>query len=419
MNTAPQTPLDVIRCCSYNMHGFSNGIPMLQELCNNHEIILVQEHWFHDHELIRFEELFKDFSCVGISSMKEKMAAGLMAGRPFGGVAILWNNKLNFNMNIIHQDESGRYLSISLSNQYVSIIVHCVYFPCFSTKENYIVEITDFIAKIELSLNNLPTLYHVISGDFNFECNVNNKSYQLFETLLDSCNLFMCDSLNSSNLNYSYNHVGLGHRSWIDHCFVSSNLKDYISNFTIIDSGINYSDHLPISCSIKFDFNVCEIKNNTITQTYRSRWDKANLEQYYDISGNLLQSIAVPSDLFTKSVQSWEENSSFSFKDDINAYYKSIVSSILCAGDVAVPKIPANCLKEYWNDDLRRLKETSIDMHNLWNSVGNPRVGVINSARLSAKLKYKNAIKAAINHSKNIDSKAIDNCLFTNDSLNF
>ena len=72
------------------MHGFMNGITMLQSLCSVSDIILVQEHWLHTHELHKFTDLFTDFDCHGLSSMNEKLAAGLMVGRPFGGIAILW-----------------------------------------------------------------------------------------------------------------------------------------------------------------------------------------------------------------------------------------------------------------------------------------------------------------------------------------
>ena len=55
------------------------------------------------------------------------------------------------------------------------------------------------------------------------------------------------------------------------------------------------------------------------------------------------------------------------------------------------------CQKPYWNDTLDRLKESCMDMHNLWRSIGSPKQGVVNHARLTAKLDYKRAIKQAAN----------------------
>ena len=79
----------------------------------------------------------------------------------------------------------------------------------------------------------------------------------------------------------------------------------------------------------------------------------------------------------------------------INKYYDFIVCMLKRSTSRCVPRIPFKCLKAFWNDDLDRLKELSIDMHNLWRQVGSPRVGIINMARLKAKAEYKQAIKTA------------------------
>ena len=69
--------------------------------------------------------------------------------------------------------------------------------------------------------------------------------------------------------------------------------------------------------------------------------------------------------------------------------------ALQAASQISVPKIPNGSLKSFWNSDLDRLKEASVDMHKLWRTIGSPRHGIINSARLKAKLDYKKAIKLA------------------------
>ena len=204
MSTQPLPQLNELRCCSFNMHGLLNGLPMLQTLCDNHEIILLQEHWLHSHELFRLSELFSDFNSYGISAMNDKLAAGILVGRPYGGVAIMWKKKLNFSMKVIAYDESGRYLAVMLNSDKKSFIIHCVYFPCYSSNVEYIVEVTNLISKIELNLVNFPSAYHIIAGDFNFECRVDIKSFDLLKNMLDRCNIFSCDSCNSSSLSLTY-----------------------------------------------------------------------------------------------------------------------------------------------------------------------------------------------------------------------
>jgi exonuclease III len=408
-----------LKCCSFNLHGFANGLPMLQLLCLDHDLIIVQEHWLHSAEMCLFSETFKDFNCYGISAMNSKLASGLLVGRPFGGVAIMWKKCLNFPMKVIDSEEEGRYLAISLNIKQKLFIFHGVYFPCLSSRVDYEVDITNLVAKLELNLSNYPHAYHILTGDFNFTLSKEMKGFVLLKVLLGRFNLFECDRLNSSSLNYTYIHDGLGHKSWLDHFFVSQNLKSSVSNFVIINNDLNSSDHLPISCLLDIDITLpCEqicLKK----LIYRDRWDKANLSDYYSMTGDLLQSISVPNILFLFQIDYLVNVLHIDFIHMINTYYNSIVNALQVASSYAVPKIPVNSLKEFWTDDLNRLKEISIDMHKLWRNLGCPMNGNINSARLKAKINYKNAIKAALNQSLLTNSKAIDNSLINRDTASF
>ena len=257
----------------------------------------------------------------------------------------------------------------------------------------------------------------MLGGYLNFECKVNVKGYDLFKNLIDKLCLYNCDILNSSLLDYTYRHEGLSHKSWIDHLFVSDNLKASASKFCIIDNGANCSDHLPISCT----FNTVLLPLNTNTQfnknVLRDRWDKADLGLYYQLTGDLLQRVSVPSILLSCSVIS--DANYFDYKLLINSYYSDIVHAIKTAGSLAVPKIPVNCLKQFWSEDLSRLKEISVDMHRLWRSIGSPMSGSINMARLKAKLNYKIAIKLAIDHPLLTNSKVINESLLNKTCTEF
>src|SRR5206468_8594016 len=103
----------------------------------------------------------------------------------------------------------------------------------------------------------------------------------------------------------------------------------------------------------------------------------------------------------------------------INTYYLSIVDALQKAGYLSVPKIPVNSLKEFWSDELNRLKDISIDIHGLWKNLGSPRHGSINIARLKAKLNYKNAIRAAASNSLLKNSKLINESLTNKNGSSF
>ena len=62
---------------------------------------------------------------------------------------------------------------------------------------------------------------------------------------------------------------------------------------------------------------------------------------------------------------------------------------------MSIPTIPQNALKPFWNADLDELKRQSVDVHDIWKSLGRPRMERINTARLKIKAEYKCAIRRA------------------------
>jgi len=113
-------------------------------------------------------------------------------------------------------------------------------------------------------------------------------------------------------------------------------------------------------------------------------WDKADIGLYYSLTGQLLQAINVPTHVFTNTSNC---------ESSIERFYNDIVNALVIAGTTSVPIIPHSALKPFWNADLDDLKRQSIDVHELWKSLGKPRSGPINTTRLKIKAEYKCAIK--------------------------
>ena len=81
------TDLSVV---SYNLHGFNQGEPILNELCTNvlPDIIFVQEHWLSSVNMARLLSISNNYYCLCSSAMENTIQSGILRGRPFGGVAI-------------------------------------------------------------------------------------------------------------------------------------------------------------------------------------------------------------------------------------------------------------------------------------------------------------------------------------------
>ena len=80
--------VSVLRVSSYNLHGFNNGFPMLRLFCIDFDVIMISEHWLLSQNLDKLGTVSDQFNYFGVSSMDLKVAANILVGRPFGGVAI-------------------------------------------------------------------------------------------------------------------------------------------------------------------------------------------------------------------------------------------------------------------------------------------------------------------------------------------
>jgi len=210
-----------VQFASYNMYGFNSGLPMLQEMCKTYDIILIQEHWLQTCDLHKLSLIDNNFSCLAVSAMDSKCGNGILHGRPFRGTGVLWRRRLadiGLHMKLIEKDVDGRYISVMLSKY--KIIITCVYLPSHSTNMANTVEVGAIFAHLEAILDKYVGCLHILAGDFNFVCNSSQHGYNLFTNLCFTYNLKCMDN-KLDDCGYTYCSEDLGHRSWIDHVFVS------------------------------------------------------------------------------------------------------------------------------------------------------------------------------------------------------
>jgi len=87
------------------MHGYFNGLPQLNNLLQNYDIICLREHWLHSFDFDKLLNLNETFSGICLSSMNNKIENGIRHGRPHGGSAILWRDTTHKKVSILHMDE--------------------------------------------------------------------------------------------------------------------------------------------------------------------------------------------------------------------------------------------------------------------------------------------------------------------------
>jgi len=116
---------------SYNMHGFNQGSHTVRDLINEFgsDIFLLQEHWLTPANLGRFDVEFPRYICFGSSAMRSCVESGVLYGRPFGGVSVLVNKRLQQYTEIVCC--SDRYVAVIVGN----VLIFNIYFPCVGTPD--------------------------------------------------------------------------------------------------------------------------------------------------------------------------------------------------------------------------------------------------------------------------------------------
>ena len=253
---------------------------------------------------------------------------------------------------------------ITLQGGY-NILVINVYFPCYEPGQEYKSALLDCMGFIEscIVLNDHDAI--LILGDCNFVCDVEHAGYQTWSNLCSEYNLMCCESVAQSDIQYTYCHDSLGRSSVIDHMFCNSELAGNLISYNVVESGVNLSDHIPISCTMALpvcpvaasDSEHCRGKRNTSHNILR--WDKGDISMYYHLTGQLLQQLHVPFDLLLGKC----DDQVCTHQEDINCLYNELVNVLNYAAKCAIPVVCGDKFKTYWNVELEQLKEDSVQAH--------------------------------------------------------
>ena len=82
------------------------------------------------------------------------------------------------------------------------------------------------------------------------------------------------------------------------------------------------------------------------------------------------------------------------YQTETKREYRNLVKCVKDA-DSSLPRFKPGKEKDWWTDDLTRLKQQSIEIHSLWISEGRPRQGPTHEERIRVRAVYKYAIRSA------------------------
>ena len=112
--------------CSYNCKNLKSSVAEIRLLCDNCDVLLLQETWLHDHELSIMAGIHPEFYSRGMSPMD--VSVGIFHGRPYGGLVILWRKSLGSLCSISLMNDS-RMMAFDVSILGTKLSILNVYLP--------------------------------------------------------------------------------------------------------------------------------------------------------------------------------------------------------------------------------------------------------------------------------------------------
>ena len=394
------TDLSII---SYNLHGFNSGRSLLADLCMTSDIIYVQEHWLIPNKLNLIETFNSDFNVTAKSTMETNVLNEVITGRPFGDTAILWRRDLTNNVTNYYMNECGKCIGISFPSKEEYCFVFNEYMPCLSQFDDdveiKVVECMSFIDSVVqefMQSSGVCNINIIIAGDYNASLHniYNDNRLNAVRSLLNDFGLVCCDDVDVSDVGYTFYNETLGYKSYIDHIFISAEYKQCINSVEVVDNGCNLSDHLPVKMSIKlnvmkeFETNNANHMNNNYSNYVC--WDSVFKEKYYESSGKVLMNLA---QLNFCCMECSDRCSNREHTSIIDEWCDNVINeSNRCVEQCRVKNSEVHSSTKgsvLWSEELKKLKQQSFDVHNLWKMCGKPRMGTINDERLRVKGLYK------------------------------
>ena len=108
------------------------------------DIFVLQEHWLTPANLSKFDDEFSQYVCFGSSAMCSSVEAGLLRGRPYGGVMVLVSKKLQSHIELICA--ADRYVLFVIGD----LLIVNVYIPCIGITKLIVDIRRSFVTFVEI-----------------------------------------------------------------------------------------------------------------------------------------------------------------------------------------------------------------------------------------------------------------------------
>ena len=355
------------------------------------DIVLLQETWLANDELHLLCSLDNRFHGQGVSAMDS--CDGVLRGRPYGGLGILWRKELS-GCKIMNL-ENQRIMSMQIENSNQSINLFNIYMPC-DHRDN-LDEFIDLLSHLSTAVEEAHYPYIAMIGDFN--ANMKPGLNTLFgnelkrfcrDELLSISDASHCPPSTFTFFSESHQSV-----SWLDHCISNANFHSVIRNVDVMHDFVS-SDHMPMLINVDLRSARVDLGDgNKEPVTGKVKWHKLtkdDLSQYQARTELHLDTISLNHELMLCDDPNCHNQSHL---QAIDRMYVSMVQALKTAGEETLKKKQS---KKYntipgWNDICREIHSTARDAFILWIQNGRPHSGFIQQNMQQTRAAFKQALR--------------------------
>ena len=190
--------------------------------------------------------IHSNFYGHGVSPVDASL--GAIKGRPYGGVGILWRDKIDSVVTITHSPYDW-LCGIKISNTCQEHYLLNVYLP-YEKADNFDLY-NDCLAKLIVFISELNTTCVSVFGDFNADLANSSIFGDILTQYCHDNNLHILDQMFLNTDTYTYVSSAWGTTSWIDHIICTSDAVSCFSEVQILYHCIG-SDHHPCKMLPKY-----------------------------------------------------------------------------------------------------------------------------------------------------------------------
>ncbi|XP_022818122.1 uncharacterized protein LOC111350703 [Spodoptera litura] len=357
------------------------------------------------------------FAFTGKSAVD--LSTGVLRGRPYGGVALLWRSAV-FPKVVVIPCSSVRIAAIKIMRENRSLLVITVYMP--TNSNDNLCEFTECLSELNAIIEGNDVNSVIILGDFNAHPG------KLFHSeLLSFCTeqSWSCvDTELLPNDTYTYVCGASGSHSWLDHCVVTTAARSAILSASVLNSDVYWSDHYPLLlvCNFNAIRSSCQQPTKTSNISRNSvKWGERNtnqIDKYHRICNSKLKLIDFPPEFQCCADGMCNIDEHKFLLDDM---YNKIIN-ILTRAAKASYSLPKRNNYRYvtgWNRYVSDAHRRARFCFQTWVSAGKPKSGDLYIRMCESRKMFKSRLASCQKNEKQIKMNIIAENHFNKDFSSF